>query len=173
MFKAEKGLIPIFTDDIFPKNENSFAENISSNTRSKSSYYNYYNPKTVKYGLETLRPLGPKLWNIIPRDSKDNPHLTFFKEKIKKWIPLDCPCRLCKSYVPQLVYQNKMFSLCKSLLPMFALFVLFVCFYLGIVKLIVVNYFYSVLIATFSWVGQTLSPSNKRGDPFKVYGDPF
>ena len=36
-------------------------ENVSSNTRSKSKFYNQSNPKTVRYRLETLRCLGPKI----------------------------------------------------------------------------------------------------------------
>ena len=104
MFKVDKGLAPIFMNDIFPRNTNSFAENVSSHTRSKPNYYNYSNPRTVNYGLETLRSFGPKLWNMIPKDLKNISTLTVFKRKIKKWIPQDCPCRLCKSYLPQLGY---------------------------------------------------------------------
>ena len=61
MFKVDKCLAPIFMNDILSRNKNSFAENVSSNTRLNSSYYNYCNPKTVNYGLETLRSFAPKL----------------------------------------------------------------------------------------------------------------
>ena len=89
-------------NDIFAKNENIFTENVSSNTRSR--FYNSSNPKTVNYGLETLRSLGPKIWNMIPSDLKGIPSLLIFKKKIKKWIIHNCPCRLCKCYVPQMGY---------------------------------------------------------------------
>ena len=104
MFKVDKCLAPIFMNDILSRNKNSFAENVSSNTRLNSSYYNYCNPKTVNYGLETLRSFAPKLWNMIPKDLKDISSLAIFKSKIKGWIPQDCSCRLCKIYVPQLGY---------------------------------------------------------------------
>ena len=104
MFKVDKCLAPIFMNDILSRNKNSFAENVSSNTRLNSSYYNYCNPKKVNYGLETLRSFGPKLWNMIPKDLKDISSLAIFKSKIKGWIPQDCLCRLCKTYVPQLGY---------------------------------------------------------------------
>ena len=104
LFKIDKGLAPVFMNDIFPRNKNSMAENVSSHTRSNARYYNYSNPKTVNYGLETLRSFGPKLWNMIPKDLKDSSSLVDFKRNIKKWIPQDCSCRLCKSYIPQLGY---------------------------------------------------------------------
>ena len=61
MFKVDKGLAPTFMNDIFSRNANAHAENVSSNTRSNSRFYNLCNPKTVNYGLETLRTIGPKI----------------------------------------------------------------------------------------------------------------
>ena len=104
MFKVIKGVAPAFMTDIFAKNENTFTENVSSNTRFRSIFYNPSNPKKVNYGLETLRSLGPKVWDMLPIDLKNNPSLAVFKTKIKKWIPHNCPCRLCKIFVPQLGY---------------------------------------------------------------------
>ena len=49
MFKVAKGIAPIFMNDIFAKNGNILTENVSSNTRSKSSFYNPSNSKTVNY----------------------------------------------------------------------------------------------------------------------------
>ena len=102
MFKVEKGLAPIFMNDIFPKNENAVTENISSNTRSNIKFYNRSNPKTVNYGLETLRYLGPKIWKLVPLELREIQSLNLFTKKITKWIPNSCPCRLCKLFVPQL-----------------------------------------------------------------------
>ena len=104
MFKVFKGVAPAFMTDIFPKNENTFTENVSSNTRSRSIFYNRSNPKKENYGLQTLRSLGPKVWDMLPIDLKNNPSLAVFKTKIKKWTPHNCPCRLCKIFVPQLGY---------------------------------------------------------------------
>ena len=106
MYKVDKGLSPTFMKDIFTQKENSHVENVSSGTRSKSMYYNYSNPRTVHFGLETLRALGPKLWDMIPINIKDITSLATFKIMIKKWVPVDCPCRLCKTYIPQLGFIN-------------------------------------------------------------------
>ena len=59
MFKVVSDLAPPFMTNIFTKNANLFTDNVSSNTRSRSMFYNYNNPKTRNYGLETLSCLGP------------------------------------------------------------------------------------------------------------------
>ena len=102
MFKIFNNTGPPFMKAIFPENENTLADNVSSNTRSKSRFYNPSNPKTVNHGLETLRCLGPKIWGMVPEDIRNSISLPAFKSKIKKWTPCNCPCRLCKLYVPQL-----------------------------------------------------------------------
>ena len=65
MYKVFKGVAPSFMCNIFGIHPNANIENVSANTRSGTSFYNQSNPKTVKYGLETLRSLGPKIWNLI------------------------------------------------------------------------------------------------------------
>ena len=56
---------------------------------------------SVRYDTEIVSFLAPKIWDILPKDVKDSESLDIFKRKIKKWIPWECPCRLCKTYVPQ------------------------------------------------------------------------
>ena len=34
-------------------------------TRSNASFYNPFNPKTINYGAEMLRSLGPKVWQLV------------------------------------------------------------------------------------------------------------
>jgi hypothetical protein len=102
MYKVFNGIAPPFMEDVFQRHHNALAENVSSNTRSKSNFYNPSNPRTVKHGLETLRNLGPKLWEMIPLDIRNSISLSVFKLKIKKWVPHSCPCRLCKDFVPGL-----------------------------------------------------------------------
>ena len=43
--------------------------------------------------------LGPKIWDLVPSDIKLSQSLSIFKRKIKKWVPLQCPRRLCKIYL--------------------------------------------------------------------------
>ena len=56
------------------------------------------NPKTVKYGTESISYLAPKIWSIIPDTIKNSESLESFKFKIRKWTP-NCPCRLCKTFL--------------------------------------------------------------------------
>ena len=71
MYKVYKGIAPAFLNDIFEKHPNADIDNVSANTRSATSFYNTCNPKTVRYGLETLRSIGPKIWSMIPVDLKN------------------------------------------------------------------------------------------------------
>ena len=60
--------------------------------------------KTESRGIETIRYLGPKTWKLIPDEIKKSKSLFSFKEKIKKWKPSGCTCKLCKIYVKNLGY---------------------------------------------------------------------
>ena len=60
------------------------------------------------YRDETLRFLGPKVWDIIPRGIKEASCLTISKNKIKYWIPEDCPFKLCKDYIQWLGCLNNL-----------------------------------------------------------------
>ena len=106
MFKVINDLAPPFMKNIFTKNSNLCTDNISANTRSNSTFHNYNKPRTVNYGLETLRCLGPKVYDMIPNDIKTSTSEHVFKTKIKKWIPTQCPCRLCLDYIPNVGYIN-------------------------------------------------------------------
>ena len=55
--------------------------------------------RTVYNGTESVSYLGPKIWDIVPDEYKTLNSLNSFKESIKNRLPLNCPCRLCKTYV--------------------------------------------------------------------------
>ena len=57
--------------------------------------------RTTKYGIETPSYLGPKLLNLVPNEYKTIESLEAFKVKIKTWVPENCPCKLCKTYIHQ------------------------------------------------------------------------
>ena len=59
---------------------------------------------SVRHGTESVSFLAPKIWDILPKEIKDSKTLNVFKTKIKKWVPRECPCRLCKTYVPQVEF---------------------------------------------------------------------
>ena len=65
-----------------------------------------YNVKTVLYGTETLSYLGPKIWNLAPSDIRDCAIEPIFRQKIKKWKPDRCSCRLCEVYIPNLGFTD-------------------------------------------------------------------
>ena len=58
--------------------------------------------RTNSYGTETIRYRGPQIWEMLPSCLKEIPRLTAFKNNIKKWKPMGCKCRLCKTFVPHL-----------------------------------------------------------------------
>ena len=101
MFKVKLGIAPKFMSDIF-KTRDISDDTMLAKLRNPSEFYNFENPRSVRYGTETLRYLGPKIWNIVPDNIKDSGNIKIFKSKIKSWIPTDCPCRLCKLYLPGL-----------------------------------------------------------------------
>ena len=47
-----------------------------------------------------LSNLGPRIWNLVPSTLKKLDDVNSFKTLIKKWQPKNCPCRLCKTYIP-------------------------------------------------------------------------
>ena len=93
-YKFLQGLSPPLMNEIFVERNNNYSlrgNNLLTRRRVNS----------VRYGTETVSFLAPKIWDILPKDIKDSESLDIFKRKIKKWIPWECPCRLFKTYVPQ------------------------------------------------------------------------
>ena len=60
--------------------------------------------KSCKYGSETVLNLWAKLWDILPENIKKTESLQDFNNKIKYWTPLNCPCKLCKTYITNVGY---------------------------------------------------------------------
>ena len=79
---------------------NGLSPEIMNNVHSLRNVYELYsrNPRTVKYGTETISYLAPKEWSTVPQPIKESTSIHSFKTKIRKW-KLDCPCRLCKRYL--------------------------------------------------------------------------
>ena len=50
------------------------------------------------HGTESLSNLEPRIWNLVPDKQLVDIHA--FKKEIKKWNPENCPCSLCKTYIP-------------------------------------------------------------------------
>ena len=91
------GLAPTITNSVFEIKDTQY--NLRNKINFKSRRIN-----SVRYGIDSLTYLGPKIWNIVPEDIKKSESLNVFKTKVKKWIPRDWPCRLCSPFIQNLDY---------------------------------------------------------------------
>ena len=92
MFKVKLGIAPVIMNDVFRIRKNDY------NTR-KAYKFQSHCVKTVHYGTETVCFLGPKLWSILPNEYKNIININEFKNKIKIWVPQNCPYRLSKTHI--------------------------------------------------------------------------
>ena len=95
IFKVKNGLSPELVNDVFEFIEKPYSLRTTLHFRSRKI-------RTTKYGKETPSYLGHKLWNLVPNEHKTIEPLADFKAKIKTWVPENCPCRLCKTYIHQM-----------------------------------------------------------------------
>ena len=95
MFKISGNLCRELLNDIFLKRTNPY------NLRKNDTFYSQQ-AHSVYHGTEYLSFLGPKIRESVPLEIKESEILDIFKNKIKQWIPLQCPCRLCLTYLPQI-----------------------------------------------------------------------
>ena len=92
-YKVSYGLSPKIMNFVLPLHSD--ANYPGENT------FKTFNVKTVNWGTETLAHLGPKIWSIVPNDIKKF-SLSKFTQKIRKWKPIKCPCRICTTYIRDL-----------------------------------------------------------------------
>ena len=96
MYKVKNKLSPIFMQELFTHNP----------ARGKDRFLQP-NVEGVTYGVKSLRSFGPIIWNqMLPENLKSCVSLESFKESIKGWIPTNCKCDLCKTYLPGVGYVN-------------------------------------------------------------------
>ena len=95
MYRVKHRIAPKIICELF--NE----ANVPYNLRQDVSFRTY-NVKTVLYGTETLSYLVPKIWNLVPSNIRDCATEPIFRQKIKKWKPDRCSCRLCKVFISNL-----------------------------------------------------------------------
>ena len=81
--------------EVFPLNDDS-----GYNLRNKRTFKSR-RVKSMRYGTDSLAYLAPKIWELVPNEIKAVESLASFKSAIKKWKTTECPCRLCKTYIPQ------------------------------------------------------------------------
>ena len=95
MFKISNNLSPDIVKEIFRNRI------VPYNLRHNNSFM-IRQVHTVYHGTESLSFLGPKIWEQVPQEIKDSENIDLFKRQIKKWTPSHCPCRLCRTYLPQI-----------------------------------------------------------------------
>ena len=95
MFKVSNNLSPDIVKEIFVE------RTIPYNLRNDSNFVPRH-VNSVYHGTESLSYLGPKIWEQVLSELKRSENLNSFKTQIKKWTPLNCPCRLCRTYLPQI-----------------------------------------------------------------------
>ena len=91
LFKVKNGLSPLFINCIFVENAQHYYD------LRKKAEFKRTNVKTVYM----LNFLGPRIWEIVPDYIKKSNSFEEFKLKIKLWNPENCPCRLCKRFLPR------------------------------------------------------------------------
>ena len=69
------------------------------NLRSETSQFRRENIKTTRYGIKSVKFLGPKIWVMVSQNIKNCKSLQKFKKLIKVWKPKAYPCRMCKKYI--------------------------------------------------------------------------
>ena len=75
-------------------------QNPAYNFRSQATHFKRENVKTTRCGIQSVRYLGPKIWDMVPSNIKNCSSLNKFKNSIKSWKPNECRCRLYK-YIAQ------------------------------------------------------------------------
>ena len=93
MFKVKEHLCPEIVQSLFCRNYN------------PKLYRTFRRPnvKGVYKGECSLRSFGPIVWDsMLPEEFKSIDNLDEFKGEVKSWSPKNCPCRLCKDYIPNL-----------------------------------------------------------------------
>jgi len=84
IFKTIHNLNPTYMKDIFRKSSNRTSSRFEFNIQSQRF-------NQVKFGRNSLRVLGPILWNSLPNNVKSIQNLTDFKKTINNWGNFGCP----------------------------------------------------------------------------------
>ena len=94
LYKVVNGLSSQIFCELFTKS------NINNNLRVTSEFA-LPTIRTEHYGRNSLTYFGPLIWRSLPIEIKNSETLTKFQTLIKCWKPV-CPCKLCKTYIPEL-----------------------------------------------------------------------
>ena len=97
MFKVKNDLCPGIMKSLFHLHTN----------QNRRKYFFGPIVRTEYRGKQSLRYFGPLVWKcMLPKDLKYIVSIDKFKTEVKRWVPENCPCRLCKTYVAQIGFVN-------------------------------------------------------------------
>ena len=99
LLKVKQNFSNSMLSNIFP------TPSISYNLKSQTDFIRS-NASASQYGLNSMRCFASKVWQMIPVEIKNSVSIESFKEKIRKWEPSSCYCRLCLPYIHNLGYVN-------------------------------------------------------------------
>ena len=81
LFKSKNGLSnDILTQLICKRKSGSYSLRSQTN-------FSLPQVKSVNYSFKVLQYFGPKIWDILPSNSKNSKTLREFSKKVKWWIP--------------------------------------------------------------------------------------
>ena len=139
IYKTMKQLNPVFMHDIFSFKSST---NLSRSQRNPHDLL-HHRPNQTNIYTNSLRALGPKIWNGLSNEMKSSQNIFVFKRLIKQWDGVECSCNACqfekhninqksiKKKSLNLYYQNSVAS--KSLLYLYCrLIIIFYCKYFRI-----------------------------------------
>ena len=95
IFKTKNDLLPEIMKEVFELKEPSYS------LRLKENYFVRGNVKTTHFGIQSIKSLALKIWDLVPDQIKHCRSLTKLKHFIKSSSPSDCPYRICKTHIAQ------------------------------------------------------------------------
>ena len=98
--KLRKDLAPDITKNLFEITKRFYS------FRSKANHSKREHIRTTKNGIQSVRLLGPNIWDLVPNNIRNCNSLNKFKKLIKSRKLNACPYRLCKNYVAQASFVN-------------------------------------------------------------------
>ena len=96
IFKTKHGLNPSYMHTVFSIKENPRYNLRSGDTIIRDGIH------TTKWGLKSISYMGAQLWESLPKSVKCVPSLNSFLNQIRHLEGLNCKCRLCASFIPNL-----------------------------------------------------------------------
>ena len=96
IYKTMKKLNPSFMEQLFQ-----FKSSMNVNRSMRNPYdLKHHRPNQVTFGSNSLRSLGPQVWNSLSNEIKSAETLKTFKQIMKQWNGIQCTCNVCQYDMP-------------------------------------------------------------------------